>query len=617
MDNKSDAGTQSWWQQPLAFAGLVVGVILAYSNSLDTPFTFDDNGAVTANPSIHRLATALSPPPQANGAVGRPLVNLSLAVNYAIGGLNVRGYHVFNAAVHLLAGLVLFGVVRRTLLTARLQEDWSPAATPLAFAVALLWLVHPLQTESVVCVVQRSELLVGLFYLLTLYAVIRGADQAGRISVPSSAAWQQRGWYGLAVASCFLGVASKEVMVTAPLVVLLYDRAFIAGTFGEAWRRRGRLYVGLAASWLLLAWLVLHNARRSGVAGFGLGVSPWHYLLTQCEAIVLYLRLAFWPRPLVLDYGTAVVRSLAVVWPQALMLLALAGATGWALWRKPRWGFLGVWFFAVLAPSSSVVPLVTQTMAEHRMYLSLFPLVALTVLALHRWFGCRGVWWFCPPVAAGMIFITIERNHDYRSLIAIWTDTVEHRPDNPRAHQNLGAALDAAGRTGEAIAEYEAALRLDPNYPDAHVNLANALRQQGRDAEAVDQYEAAISGNGNLPDAHYNLGNIFADQRHYPEAVAQYTEAVHLQPDYASARNNLGNVLLLMHRPAEAISEFEAVLRVEPDSAVTRVNLGLALAFAGRWADAEQQLEHALQIDPNNASARETLEHVRAERENR
>ena len=192
----------------------------------------------------------LCPPSHGETVSGRPVLNLSLALNYAVSGCDVRGYHVTNLAIHLAAALLLFGIVRRTLprfrgcgggqQLARLQ-----LATPLALAIALLWAVHPLQTESVTYIVQRAESLMGLFYLLTLYCFLRGAGSARAIF-----------WYAGSVLACLLGMATKEVMVSAPLVVLLYDRTFLAGSFREAWRRRWAYYLALAATWLLLAWLV-------------------------------------------------------------------------------------------------------------------------------------------------------------------------------------------------------------------------------------------------------------------------------------------------------------------------------------------------------------------------
>ena len=171
------------------------------------------------------------------------------------------GYHVVNLAIHILGALVLYGVVRRTLLCASLRQRYGDEARWLALAVALIWVVHPLQTESVTYLIQRTESLMGLFFLLTLYCVIRGSTSSGR-----------RGWYAAAVVCCALGMGSKEVMVVAPLTVLLYDRAFLSGSFREALRARAALYAGLFGCWLVLVGLVA-STSHSLTAGFGLLVT--------------------------------------------------------------------------------------------------------------------------------------------------------------------------------------------------------------------------------------------------------------------------------------------------------------------------------------------------------
>src|SRR5664280_1652766 len=322
-----------------------------YHNSLQGVFLFDDDAGIVQNTTIRRLWpmwTALSPPPRAT-VEGRPLVNLSLAINYAFGGVRVWGYHVLNLTIHILAGLTLFGIVARTLRQPVLRECFGRAALPLALTIALIWVIHPLQTESVAYVIQRAETLMGLFYLLTLYCAIRGADSASANL-----------WYSASVVACLLGMASKEVMVSAPLIVLLYDRTFLSGTFAQAWRQRWRLYVGLAATWIPLGYLVASTSNRSGSAGFGTIVTWQAYALTQLQAIALYLKLSIWPDPLVFDYGTGLAHSSSEVASSAFIVAVLLVGTLVALRRWPALGFVGVWFFVILAPTTSVLPVATQ-----------------------------------------------------------------------------------------------------------------------------------------------------------------------------------------------------------------------------------------------------------------
>lgn len=243
-----------------AGAIIILVALVAYHNCFGVPFIFDDIESIMQNPTIRHLRPiwkALSPP-QAKGftVTGRPVLNLSLAINYAFGGNSPWGYHVVNLTIHILAGLTLFGIVRRTFERPMLRERFGASALPLALAVAALWTVHPLQTEVVTYVVQRAESLMALFYLLTLYCFIRGTE-AGKSAI----------WFIGSLTACCLGMATKEVMVSAPLMVLLYDRTFVAGSFAEAWKRRGRWYAALASTWIILGYLLAHTSARGGTAG--------------------------------------------------------------------------------------------------------------------------------------------------------------------------------------------------------------------------------------------------------------------------------------------------------------------------------------------------------------
>jgi tetratricopeptide (TPR) repeat protein len=581
----------------VAAALLTAASLAAWANSFRGPFIFDDLPAIVENATIRTLALsrALAPPHTGQPANGRPLVNFSFALNWAIAGDDVRGYHVLNLAIHTLAALALFGVVRRTLPSRPLAAKFAADATPLAFALAALWMLHPLQTESVTYIAQRAESLAGLCLLLTLYASIRGAES----HTPTR-------WYVLAVVTCLLGMATKEVMYAAPLLVLLYDRTFLSGTFREALRRRPWFYAGLAATWLLLGWLVKQAGTRGATAGFGLGITPWHYLLTQCGALIHYMRLTFWPDPLVLDYGTTIAKSLSEVWPQAALLLALFGATLIALVRCPPWGFLGAWFFLLLAPTSSVLPLTTQTIAEHRMYLPLAAIIAAIVVGAWYVLGRRSVVVFI-AIAIALGAVTARRNIDYHSAISIWQDNIAKRPDSPRPYGELASALSNAGRIPEALAAYETAARLLPNYPKVHHNYGVALAAAGRLDEAAAQFELALEQLPALADAHYELGNVRHEQGRNVEALGCYEAAVRLRPDFALAHNNAANILTIFDRTDDALAHYAAAVRADPNLPDAQYNWANALAHIGRFADALPHYEAALQLAPALVSAHENL----------
>jgi protein O-mannosyl-transferase len=580
------------WRVLACGAVLVIATVAVYSRTFSVPLLFDDDTSIASNPTLRHLASAFLPP-SGTTVGGRPVLNFSFAINYAIGGTDVRGYHALNLVIHLLAGLTLFGIVRRTLAA---RTGRMPTAC--GFLAALLWSLHPLLTESVTYLVQRAESLMGLFYLLTLYTFIRGVAADG----PS-----RRLWYALSVTACFLGMGTKEVMASAPLIVLLFDRTFVAGSFQEALRRRRWVYCGLAASWIFLLYLVLAAGGRTGSAGFAVGIPWWSYALTQFPAIVHYLVLCFWPFPLVFDYGSSIGHRSSEIVPSALIIVALVAATAWAVVRKPTIGFLGASYFVLLSPSSSVVPVATEAMAEHRMYLPLASVVVLVVAGVHRWLG-RFAIPVCVVLAAVLSFVTFRRNEDYRTEERIWRDTVEKQPENERAQDNLGYALSKIpGRLDEAIACYEEALRLKPDFVEAHYNLAFALLSKpGRVNDVISNYEEALRLKPDLTDVQFNLARVLQEiPGRSDEAIAHYQEAVRLRPNFVEAHYNLGYMLQAMPgRLNEAAEHLEVSIRLRPGNAGAHFMLGCALQLMpGRLDDAVTQYGEAIRLKPDYVQA--------------
>jgi len=424
-------------------------------------------------------------------------------------------------------------------------------------------------------------------------------------------------------------MATKEVMVTAPVLVFLYDRTFFAGTFREAWRRQWKIHLGLASTWLLLVVLVAGAGwDRGGAAGFDVGVKPWHYWLTQPEAILRYLWLAVWPHPLVFDYGTFFYRSFGPIWWQALLVcLMLVFSMAAILW-KPAAGFLSAWFFGILAVTS-VVPGTIQMIVEHRMYLPLAAVITGAVLAVnaglnrlqdHRTtdHGTRmtGGPVVRGPAVSGLVVCTValalgllthHRNATYRTELALWQDTVAKWPDSPRAHNALAFALDKTGRTAEAIAEFDAALRLAPDNADLHDNLGVTLARAGRTADALAQFETALRLRPDFPTAHCNLGNALVQAGKPAEAIPQYETALRLKSGYADAEYDLAGALDLSGQPAAALPHLEAAVRLKPDFAGAHFSLGDLLNRLGRPADATKEYEAALRLDPALAQAQADL----------
>ncbi len=584
--------------------GLVAAaVVLAYSGSLNGPFVFDDVDAIPGNPTIRHLATALAPPAGGLTVSGRPILNLSFAVNYAVSGDRVWSYHAVNLLIHVAAALALFGIVRRTL--ERLGR--RTPSVPIAFVAALLWAVHPLQTEAVTYIVQRAESLMGLFYLLTLYAFVRatGGDGGSR---RAAGAWLAVSWL-----ACLAGAGTKEVMATAPVVVLLYDGMFVAGSLREAWARRRLYYIGLGCAWVATGLLLATAPGRGGTAGFGAGLSWWSYGLAQIRAIAHYLRLSVWPEPLVFDYGTRLgggAFSLAV---DAAVVAGLAAVSIVLAVRRRPVGFLGVWILVILLPSSSVVPVATEIMAEHRMYLSLAGIAVgaacgIWALAEALGLGPRGSRAVCVgfglAAAAALGFGTFRRNEVYANARLLWSDTVAKAPDNPRARDTLGIALAADGDLAGAEAQFRRALSLDPDLPRTWNNLANVQLKQGRLAEAIEAYRAALRGLPADPKIREDLGRALLREGRVDEAAEQFAESVRLDPRFAGGRFDLGNVLERQGRVAEAAAEYREAVRLDPGYADAWYDLANILAATGRTEESAEAYSRAVGLRPDFADAR-------------
>lgn len=598
---------------------LVIAVILAYANALHAPFVFDDQSSIVHNASIRHLW----PPAAADigGTRGRPVANLTFALNYAWSGLSVAPFHLFNLAVHAGAALLLFGLVRRTLrLPARTGEGAIPSldggsavaggcedgaasrsvagADAIAFLASLVWAVHPLQTEAVTYLAQRTELLMAFFYLATLYAFVRSVGPTARPLV----------WRGIAVAACAAGMGSKEVMVTAPLAVLLFDRAFIAGTFAGAWRTRRGFYAALATTWVVLLVLIRGIGNRG--VGFAYDVDSWHYALFESRALWRYVALAVWPHPLVFDYGAMPPVTLGQVWPYGVGIVVLLAVACALLARKPRLGFLAAWPFLILAPSSSIIPVALQPVAEHRMYLPVAALVVAAAIALHRALGRSAIIAAALAWGGAGVVLTHVRNDAYHDAVSLWSDTLRKCPNNDRAEGNLGQALLAAGQPGEAEPHLKRALLLNPGNVDARCNLALILQHQGRTGPALQLLAETEVLNPRFAQAWYQRGSLLLESGRLHSARHDLAEAVRLDEDNAAAHNNLAVVLSRLGDHRAAVAQYTAALALGPAPDLY-VNRGDERLYLAQPAEAAADYQRALALNPQFKPALDKLTRLR------
>ena len=429
-------------------------------------------------------------------------------------------------------------------------------------------------------------------------------------------------------------------------MVLLYDRAFVGGSFREAWRRRYGLYLALAGAWVLLVFMVAWSGTRGKSSGFGIEVGCWEYFCTQFGAILNYLKLCVWPRPLVFDYGKYIAENGLEIAVCGVVVVFLGLATVVALVRWPKVGFLGAWFFAILAPTTSIVPEL-QTVAEHRMYLPLAAVVTGLVvcgcLAGRRLVQRGRVSAFWSQVLGGCLVLsvivvlaifTFQRNNDYKSDMSIWQDTADQSADNYWADINLGDDLQNCGRIDEAIASFRKALEINPDLAASPCQPRHRLQRRGRIDEAIVHYRKALELEPNEAEANDNLGVALAGLRPdrrgdrplsegpgnqtrlcggplqprrrfgRPAAgltrqSAHYQKALEINPDYAEAHNNLGNVWKTRDAWTRPWPIFRRPWKSNPTMRRPMSTLANALQGRGQIDEAIAHFQKALEINPD------------------
>ena len=546
-------------------------------------------------------------PPAGSPVAGRPVAGATLAINYAVNsalGVDQRpdpdgprktvGYRLLNVLFHLCTGALLFGVLRRAMRERTISVDWRAAADPLAAAVCALWLLHPIQSEAINYIVQRTELLASLFYIATLYSSIRAWDAA------SDGARLR--WYALAIVACAMGMSSKEIVISAPLAVVLYDRAFRL----PSWRAirspgagRGWFYVALAVT-CAASYVLIAAHGRGNTAGFASPVKWNAYFYSQCWAIAHYLRLVVWPSPLAIDYGDQPVTSLRGV-PGLLLLSVFAVLTLVAWIRAERWGwfaFAGAWFFMLLAPSSSIVPVSTEIAAERRIYLALAAVFLLIIVGAEwvrrRYLSSiptRRLCYGFGALAALFAITTGARSAEYASPEALWRGDVNAVPGNARGYVNLGSALmrEHPPKSVEGEAALRRAIALDTTCANGCAQLAYFLSQQGRLPEAAGLLERTIAHDPGDVASERRLALVQMKMGSFDLAVPHI---VHIAAAYPTEQDLvvLAAASLAVQRQHDGIAALQNAIERYPKNAELR-KLGETLYTVGHNADAVPHLK--------------------------
>ncbi len=573
----------------------LIVVLIAHGRSLRGDLVMDDIGSIVDNDSIHSLSSPSSVifGGQYTTVSGRPLLNATLALNYALSGTRPEGYRLFNYGVHAATAFVLFSLLRRVFASC---AETRTVGAPLSLAISLLWCVHPLTINGVSYIVQRAEAIASCFYLLVLWGFIKGVQTS------------QRRWFVMSVLAAWLGSFTKEIIATVPLTVIALDVLVVTRDWRKALRQHWGFYLSLLTSWLPLGVCMWASKSRDGTIGYDMGVSLQGHLQTQVWAFARYLRLAVWPRPLIFDYGDRFVASdLGAVLAAAVVLVAFGTLMSWLLVRRSPWAFPGVALCLLLAPTS-VIPIATQTVAEHRMYLAsacvITMLVLVVFLALSRVprfstasqstrsvvFG--GAW---ASVGGLLLLLTVQHSGHFSTTEILLTDIVTKHPTNQRAvcdlalikfHRNTDADNDVALQLCDRV------IGLPGDCVAVAFEIRGKILVRRRERQkAIDAFTQAIALRPTVFEYFQERAVLLRDLGRLDEALRDVDRAMAL--DAA----NINNLLLKasIHSAGgdlhQALASYDRVLAQDSSHVVARVRRIRIYARLDRWQDALQEIQ--------------------------
>lgn len=584
--------------------------ILVYANTLNAPFIFDDFHSIIDNPAIkiaNLSPTSLITAATQSHAKHRWLPNLSFALNYHAHGAKVLGYHLVNILIHFLTGITAYLLF---LTTMRLlpKTDAVPKGE-IALLAALLWLVHPLQSNAVTYIVQRMTSMMTLFYLLSLLCYVKGR-------IEKRAAGKRNAFFTISLLCGLLALFSKENAVMLPLLLLAYEYFFIpADCHKKNIYRISIATIGLVS--LLLGWLFLGSHPVETILN-GYRTRSFtlpERLLTEPRIIFFYLSLLLLPLPSRLNINHDFAVSHALLSPPQT-IFAIAGLAGIVMLirhlyqREQRLlSFALLWFLANLLIESTVIPL--ELLFEHRLYLPslfLFP-AAVTILynltTTHRAMA-RSISAICLLLLA---LLTWQRNTTWATAESLWIDVVRKSPNLARGHVNLGRAFIAEKRFQEAEQQLRRAMTLEPADSRAYQALAALYYQQQRYQDGLTTARLAMTKRyADLPAIHLLMANSYLKMKNIPQALAEINRAMALYPDSSDAYETLGIAYGLAGQPRKAEQAILKAIAIDPHNGHAFLTLGIAYDRQRRFPEAVAAIKTALaKSDADQAKAHNTL----------
>jgi protein O-mannosyl-transferase len=546
---------------------------------------YDDNQYVYDNPVVaqgltfHGMVWAFT---HVHSDNWHPLTWLSHMLDCQLYGLNPGGHHLTNVLLHTATVIALFLVLRQ--MTGAL---WRSAFVAAVFAI------HPLRVESVAWVAERKDVLSGLFFMLTIGAYVRYARRP----------WFW-GHYGLVLLLFALGLMSKPMLVTLPLVLLLLDywplqRVESAGSL--VMEKLPLLALSAASCVVTLL------AQNRVIIATELVPLPLRFAnaLVACK---VYLDQMIYPAGLAVLYPFPHVLSVRKV-ALAGMLLAGLSVVAWRERRTRPWLLMGwVWYVVMLLPVVGIIQVGAQTHADRYTYLPQIGIYVAVTWLVAEWRVSRvALGGLMAGVLAVLMVCAWQQTAYWQNSETLWTHTLACTTDNYIAHNNFGTALMDKGRIDEASIQFQQALQINPALAEARNNLASALLKKGGVDEAIAHYEEVLKSDPSYADAHFNLANALERKGRTDEAIAQLQQALQIIPGYAEAHNNLGRLLCQKGRVGEGIAHFQQALQINPAFVEAHNNLGNALMEEGRVDEAIVCYQKALAINPDYAPARSNL----------
>lgn len=580
-----------------------------YWHTLDYPFVFDDYQNIVENPHIRLTSLnweGLQQAATSSNLRERPIANLSFALNYYFGDYSPRGYRLVNVLLHGLTAFFVYVFCRLTILLARPNDDDDGvAAFPdiLAGIIALLWLVHPLQTQSVTYIVQRMNSMAVCFYMGALCLYIIGR----RCRSGSSQAWCYTG----AVAVWLIAMGSKQIAFTGPFVVLLYEWYFFR-KLSIAWLKKYAVYVvmSMIAATVLGLALIQYNPINKVRETYRLrDFTMEQRLLTEPRVVIYYVTQLLAPHPsrLNLDHDFTISTSPFTPLTTLPAILALCAALVLAvvIARRDRLlSFCILWFFIHLAIESSFVAL--EIAFDHRMYMPAVGCLLGIVYGLHRIKPIQRHGHVAAVVvgivALLFIFWTYQRNLVWSSALTLWEDCAGKSPNKARTQNNVGMELAKLERYGEAKERLQTAVDLDPNYYKAYTNLGIVYAKLGQYDQAIASYNKALKSLPEDAASHNNLASAYRETGHWQLSQTHYQRAIKADPYHLDAHIGLGNVYMEMSSAFDdARSLFDHALTFSPDNPQLYNNIGIAYAREKKFERAKEYFAKALAHGPATA----------------